>query len=134
MVYSKSKHSSIRPTNTTCVVSDDEDDEDDEREYIVIDDDDDEDEDTADLPRPTIEEPFPLVIELPHHRIETGSMIRKGDTVELEDRTGRVAEHTLSGDFLRIVGIFEDLDTGEVSLKGYLLRRCTYSRPLFDGK
>ena len=102
-------------------------------EYIVISDDEDED-DGDEIPTPPVDVPFPEVIELPRYQIKPGSVIRKGDTVELEDRTGRVADYALSGDFLRIHGIFENLETGEVNLRGYRLRRCSYLPTLFDSK
>ncbi|KAF1977708.1 S-adenosyl-L-methionine-dependent methyltransferase, partial [Bimuria novae-zelandiae CBS 107.79] len=60
--------------------------------------------------------------------------LRVGDTVELVDRTERPANHPLSGDFLRIKAMTENLKTQEVTLEGYRLRRCSYLRPLFDGK
>lgn len=40
----------------------------------------------------------------------------------------------MSGDFLKINGIFEDLKTSQVNVNGYRLRRCSYLRPLFYGK
>lgn len=110
-------------------------------EYILIDDDDDDDDDDdkcnqVSLARsPTQEVEFPEVVELPFHRLDCGSVIRPEDTVELMDRTGRVNKgYNLSGDFLKITAIVEDLKTHEVKLKGHRLRRCSYLRPLFDGK
>ncbi|KAJ4356287.1 uncharacterized protein N0V89_004318 [Didymosphaeria variabile] len=105
-----------------------------EREYILIDDDDEEYDAGGRTMLPPEEDTFPELVELPCHRLESGSLIRAGDTVELIDRTDRKADHTLSGDFLKVNAIIEDLKTQEVRLSGYRLRRCSYLRPLFDGK
>lgn len=78
-------------------------------------------------------EPFPNVVQLPSYRLDCGSTIHVGDTVELMDHTERVAHHPLSGDFLRINAINENLESHEISLTGYRMRRCSYLRPLFDG-
>ncbi|KAL8698935.1 MAG: hypothetical protein Q9201_006300 [Fulgogasparrea decipioides] len=50
-----------------------------------------------------------------------GRTFKKGKTVELDD-----------GDFLRIVSVFEDRETGNVSLQGYRLRRLSIYQQLFD--
>ena len=129
---------------STATVSYSEDDDDEsatnhDNEYIVIDDDDDEEHNGAkgssNCRRANFdEEALPEVVELPSHRLETGGVLHQRDTVELIDRTERVANHTLSGDFLRITAIVEDLQSHEIYLKGYCLRRCSYLRPLFDGE
>jgi hypothetical protein len=77
---------------------------------------------------------FPETVELPSYRLKGGSIIRIGDTVELKDRTDRKETvHALSGDFLKISSIVENLQTQEIKLNGYRLRRCSYLCPLFDG-
>lgn len=117
--------------------SNNEDDEDDDRsrEYIVIDDNDDDDNDYNgyDSRLRAEEAAFPETVKLPFYRLDNGTLIRAGDTVELIDRTERSAE-LLSGDFLRISTIVEDLNEQEVTLEGYRLRRCSYLQPLFHGK
>ncbi|KAF2447083.1 S-adenosyl-L-methionine-dependent methyltransferase [Karstenula rhodostoma CBS 690.94] len=103
-----------------------------DREYILIDDN---EEDVASRARSPIQEAaFPAIIQLPSYRLDNVGVIRPGDTVELIDRTERKSKHTLSGDFLKITTIVEDLKTQETKLNGYRLRRCSYLRPLFDGK
>ncbi|OAG07098.1 S-adenosyl-L-methionine-dependent methyltransferase [Paraphaeosphaeria sporulosa] len=103
-----------------------------DREYLFIDDD--EESPGSRAKSPLQEDVFPESVEVPSYRLENGSIIRPGDTVELIDRTERNPDLTLSGDFLRITAIVEDLKTHESKLNGYRLRRCSYLRPLFDGK
>lgn len=70
--------------------------------------------------------------------IEIGSVdldcgrVEPGCTVELKDTTGRTADHLLSGDFLRVKSITENLQTAEIKLRGWIFRRNSYQRPLFD--
>ncbi|KAJ4297542.1 hypothetical protein N0V90_005434 [Kalmusia sp. IMI 367209] len=98
-------------------------------EYIVIDDD-----NASDRARSAEqEERFPVTVELPSIQLDCG-MVKSRDIVELFDRTERVADQALSGDFLWISAIIEDLETNEITLQGYRLRRCSYLRPLFDCK
>ncbi|KAL5381699.1 hypothetical protein PMIN03_007517 [Paraphaeosphaeria minitans] len=103
-----------------------------DRVYILIDDDEENTEIRARSPQQ--EDVFPETVELPSCGLDNGSVIRAGDTVELIDRTERKVDHLLSGDFLKITAISEDLRTNKVKLQGYRLRRCSYLRPLFDGK
>lgn len=61
-------------------------------------------------------------------------IIAAGNTVELRDHTERTSESPLSGDFMRIQRILEDTSSGEVSIEGYRLRRCSYLQPMFNSR
>lgn len=54
--------------------------------------------------------------------------------MELEDRSNRPPHVELRGDFLRVKSIIENLETNEVYLCGYRLRRTKYMSPMFDSK
>jgi DNA (cytosine-5)-methyltransferase 1 len=101
-------------------------------EYIEVDADD-------DLDAPIPEHPsnaatvFPTVIELPSLTLKCG-VVRPRDTIEMEGTTERDSNSLISGDFLRIEKIIEDVETGEVKLRGYRLRRENTLRPQFKGK
>ncbi|KAH8730545.1 S-adenosyl-L-methionine-dependent methyltransferase [Phaeosphaeriaceae sp. PMI808] len=71
--------------------------------------------------------------EIPDFLIE-GAKIVPNSVVELKDHSGRSSDHRISGDFFLIRSIIENVETGEVVLRGYRMRRCTYLQPLFDGK
>jgi DNA (cytosine-5)-methyltransferase 1 len=75
----------------------------------------------------------PKEFEVPDLTLDCGE-IRPGDLVELEDHTGRKADHMISGDFLLVRSIVENMQDGEVVLRGYRMRRCAYLQPTFDGK
>ncbi|KAF2029073.1 S-adenosyl-L-methionine-dependent methyltransferase, partial [Setomelanomma holmii] len=71
--------------------------------------------------------------ELPEFILKCGS-IRPGNIVELRDHSRRASNHPISGDFLLVRSIVENVKSEEVVLRGFRMRRCTYLRPLFDGK
>ena len=104
-------------------------DSDDEHEIIPIDDDDD-DIYMVDHPGPA-SVPSPKTFEVPSLNLTCGK-IRSGSVVELKDHTGRDPTHLISGDFLWIRKIIEDVETEVVSLKGHRMRRVEYLQPLFD--
>ncbi|KAL1606685.1 hypothetical protein SLS60_004092 [Paraconiothyrium brasiliense] len=93
-----------------------------QREYILIDDDDEEYDVGSRTRLPFEEDNFPEIVELPCHRLESGSLLHAGDTVELIDRTDRKADHTLSGDFLKIHAIIEDLKTQEDDHRPHMIQ------------
>ncbi|KAH7075952.1 S-adenosyl-L-methionine-dependent methyltransferase, partial [Paraphoma chrysanthemicola] len=72
-------------------------------------------------------------IELPEVTLECGS-IQPGAVVEMQDHSGRESKRPISGDFLLVRSIVEDLQTGDVVFRGYRMRRCAYLQPMFDGK
>ncbi|KAF3052169.1 hypothetical protein E8E11_005190 [Didymella keratinophila] len=65
-------------------------------------------------------------IELRLHRLPDGTIVRPGDTVELQCPDHRRADVESSGDFLRIVRILKDEDTGDVTLRGHRYLREKY--------
>lgn len=75
---------------------------------------------------------FPTVIELPSLTLECG-VVKPRDTVELHDTTERVSNNHIFGDFLRVEKIIEVVETGEIKLEGYRLRRESTLRPQFEG-
>lgn len=60
--------------------------------------------------------------------------IRPGDTVELHTTTKGHPSTDHSGDFLRVRRIIRNVQTDEVTLQGYRLRRTKYQNQLFDCK
>jgi hypothetical protein len=103
-----------------------------EAAYITIDDDEDwEGLGSHSVPYKDI--PFPETISLSSVKLECGD-IRLGDTVELKDETKRASGRLLSGDFLRVKEIVEDIETRDIKLRGQLFRRNAYQRPLFVTK
>jgi DNA (cytosine-5)-methyltransferase 1 len=71
--------------------------------------------------------------EIPKFSLKCGD-IQPGSIVELEDESGRDINHLTSGDFLLVRSIIENVKYGEISLRGYRMRRCKYVRPMFDSK
>ena len=107
--------------------SDDDTDDDDE----PIDNESDDDEISALDYAPPNFDPPPETFELPSLSLECGD-IRPGHVVELEDHTERTSKHLISGDFLLVRSIIEDVYTEEVVIRGYRMRRVEYLPPLFD--
>jgi DNA (cytosine-5)-methyltransferase 1 len=101
---------------------------------VIDDNDEDEDDDNnvymVDHPGPAFV-PSPKTFEVPSLKLTCGE-IRPGSVVELKDHTGRDSTHLISGDFLWIRKIIEDVETEAVSLEGYRMRRVEYLQPLFD--
>jgi DNA (cytosine-5)-methyltransferase 1 len=77
--------------------------------------------------------PLPKEFELPSLTLDCAN-IRPGDVVELVDNSGRDTDHLISGDFLLIRAIVESMKNGDVTLRGYRMRRCAYLQPLFDSE
>ena len=71
--------------------------------------------------------------EIQRFKLGKGSVITPGDTVELNDASAHAA-NMHSGDFLRIKHIIMNLETDEVRLRGYRLRRTKYLGQMFDWK
>lgn len=86
----------------------------------------------ADYTPPAFVKP-PKEFELPYTELKCGK-IRPGDTVELADHSQRNPEHLISGDFLLVRSIIENVKTEEVKLRGYRMRRCAYLQPMFERK
>jgi DNA (cytosine-5)-methyltransferase 1 len=80
---------------------------------------------------PEFEAP-PTEFEVPSLTLDCGE-IRPGHIVELEDHTDRKAGRMISGDFLLVRSIVENMQDGEVVLRGYRMRRCAYLQPTFEG-
>lgn len=78
-------------------------------------------------------DPLPETVELPSIELHCG-IIKPGDTIELKDHSGRSSDRLISGDFLRVKAIIEDLETKEITIRGERFRRIAYQRPLFDFK
>lgn len=98
--------------------------------YITIEDDD-EDALFATPSRQFI--PMPKEFELPSYSLPCG-LIRPRTVVEMKDHTGRRSGNLLSGDFLLVKAVIENVDSEDVVLRGYRMRRCSYLQPLFDSK
>lgn len=75
----------------------------------------------------------PKEFELPSLSFGHG-FIYPGSVVELEDLSGRTSNHLLSGDFLLIRSIIEDVETENIVLRGFRMRRVEYLQPLFNSK
>lgn len=58
--------------------------------------------------------------------------IQPNDVVELIDDSGRQPATLQSGDFLLVRSIVETVQTEDVKLRGYRLRRCKYYQPMFE--
>ena len=63
-----------------------------------------------------------------------GVVIKPGDTVELRDNSNQRAGDMQSGDFLRVKRIIKNLETEEVRLRGYRMRRTKYLHQIFKCK
>jgi DNA (cytosine-5)-methyltransferase 1 len=77
--------------------------------------------------------PPPAEFEIPDLALGCG-LIKPGNIVELEDDSGRNVDHLISGDFLLVRSIIENMKDGQVVLRGYRMRRCAYLKPTFPGK
>jgi hypothetical protein len=77
--------------------------------------------------------PPPAEFEIPDLALGCG-LIKPGNIVELEDDSGRNVDHLISGDFLLVRFIIENMKDGQVVLRGYRMRRCAYLKPTFPGK
>ncbi|KAH7361202.1 S-adenosyl-L-methionine-dependent methyltransferase [Pyrenochaeta sp. MPI-SDFR-AT-0127] len=104
----------------------------DDDEPITIDGDDDDDIAIVDSP-PPIFAPSPKEFELPSLSHESG-FIYPGSIVELHDHSERTSDHLLSGDFLLVRSIVEDVEAEEIVLRGFRMRRVEYLQPLFNRK
>lgn len=78
---------------------------------------------------PPDEFPVEIHLEVLNH-LECG-VIRPRDTVELRS-SGENPQH--DGDFLRVVDIIELLETEEIKLRGFRMRRSKYLQPQFEGE
>lgn len=72
--------------------------------------------------------------EIPKYRLRKVCTIAVGDTVELQDTRKHEEDLNHSGDFLRVKHIIMNLQTDEVRLRGYRLRRTKYLQQLFECK
>ncbi|EUC35618.1 hypothetical protein COCCADRAFT_3158 [Bipolaris zeicola 26-R-13] len=68
------------------------------------------------------------------YRLGKGLVIRPEQTVELHDHLTYEVNIRHSGDFLRVKYIIMNLETDEVRLRGYRMRRVKYLGQLFDWK
>jgi DNA (cytosine-5)-methyltransferase 1 len=73
-------------------------------------------------------------VRIQRYKLGTGTAIAPGDTVELKDHLTREPNAMHSGDFLRIKFIIKNLQTDEVRLRGYRMRRTKYFGQIFDCK
>ncbi|CAI9632204.1 unnamed protein product [Alternaria burnsii] len=73
-------------------------------------------------------------IAIQRFKMAKGILVKPGDTVELRDHSRREPEALHSGDFLRIKTIIMNMQTDEVRLRGYRLRRTKYVGQIFDWK
>jgi DNA (cytosine-5)-methyltransferase 1 len=73
-------------------------------------------------------------ITIQRFKMAKGIIVRPGDTVELRDHSELELEAMHSGDFLRIKTIIMNMQTDEVRLRGYRLRRTKYLGQIFDCK
>jgi hypothetical protein len=97
--------------------------------YILIDD----DEEELDIPSPSEDQTYGPTSRIELEVVSLGcGLVRKGDTVELIDESDRVSTGLLSGDFLRITRVVQDVATDGIQLEGFLLRRCSYMQPMFE--
>lgn len=75
----------------------------------------------------------PKTFEIPEHTLFSG-MVRRNTVVELKDDSGRISKNLISGDFLLVRSVLEDLRSGKITLRGLRLRRCAYLQPTFDSE
>lgn len=61
-----------------------------------------------------------------------GAVIKIGSTWELRDPSERPEDQLHSGDFLRVQHIIRNVQTDEVRLRGFRLRRTKYHGQIFD--
>ncbi|KAF2689615.1 S-adenosyl-L-methionine-dependent methyltransferase [Lentithecium fluviatile CBS 122367] len=105
-------------------------------ELITIEDD---DEDAATMDRQTQRSTSHLNIQFPETGEDTlslpgGAKITTGTTLELKDRSRQKGDALHSGDFLRVQHIIRNLETDEVRLRGFRLRRTKYLGQMLDWK
>lgn len=72
--------------------------------------------------------------EISKYKLRKGCTIAVGDTVELQDTRNHEDDLNHSGDYLRVKHIIMNLQTDEVRLRGYRLRRTKYLQQLFECK
>ncbi|KAI4605989.1 hypothetical protein J4E83_010255 [Alternaria metachromatica] len=73
-------------------------------------------------------------VAIQRYKIGTGFVIKPGDTVELKDHSNQDEGAMHSGDFLRIKSIIMNMETDEVRLRGWRMRRTKYLGQIFDWK
>ncbi|KAI4933897.1 uncharacterized protein J4E92_003566 [Alternaria infectoria] len=73
-------------------------------------------------------------VAIQRYKVGTGFVIKPGDTVELKDHSNQDEGAMHSGDFLRIKNILMNLETDEVRLRGWRMRRTKYLGQIFDWK
>ncbi|RAR08341.1 S-adenosyl-L-methionine-dependent methyltransferase [Stemphylium lycopersici] len=71
---------------------------------------------------------------LKSYKLGKGVVIKPGITVELEDQSIQEVEAMHSGDFLRVKFIVMNLQTDEVRIRGYRMRRTKYLGQMFHWK
>jgi DNA (cytosine-5)-methyltransferase 1 len=71
-------------------------------------------------------------VAIQRYKIGTGFVIKPGDTVELKDHSNQDEGAMHSGDFLRIKSIIMNMETDEVRLRGWRMRRTKYLGQIFD--
>ncbi|KAI4702103.1 hypothetical protein J4E81_002465 [Alternaria sp. BMP 2799] len=73
-------------------------------------------------------------VAIQRYKIGTGFVIKPGDTVELKDHSNQDEGAMHSGDFIRIKSIIMSMETDEVRLRGWRMRRTKYLGQIFDWK
>ncbi|KAI4680034.1 uncharacterized protein J4E88_005925 [Alternaria novae-zelandiae] len=73
-------------------------------------------------------------VAIQRYKISNSFVIKPGDTVELKDRSNQDEGAMHSGDFLRIKIIIMNMETDEVRLRGWRMRRTKYLGQIFDWK
>jgi len=68
----------------------------------------------------------PRDISIQRYKLINGSVIKPGDTVELQDHSNQRAGAMHSGDFFRIKFIIMNLETDQVRLRGHRMQRAKY--------
>ena len=71
-------------------------------------------------------------IERRSYRFNTSTNIKRGDTVELQDKSDRDPNELHSGDFFRVKYVIQNIQTDEIRLRGFRLRRTKYHHQYFD--
>jgi DNA (cytosine-5)-methyltransferase 1 len=71
-------------------------------------------------------------IERRSYRLNASTQIKRGDTVELRDKSDRDPTELHSGDFFRVKFVIQNMQTDELRLRGFRLRRTKYHHQYFD--